>query len=94
MSVFAMKWNRIHHLTGHVWGNRFFSRLIDSLQEFLQVFQYIDDNPVKACQICNSADWKHGGLWHYRHGFKNIVDALPQWLAMLFPGHCQLVLGF
>ena len=24
MSVFAMKWNRIHHVTGHVWGNRFF----------------------------------------------------------------------
>lgn len=93
MSVFAMAWNRIRHQTGHVWGGRFFSRLIASLPEFIQVFRYIDDNPVKACQIGNPADWKHGGLWHFRQGLREIVDALPQWLALLFPGHCQLVLG-
>jgi hypothetical protein len=44
-------WNRIHNQTGHVWGGRFFSRMIASLSEFAQVFRYIDENPVKACQV-------------------------------------------
>jgi putative transposase len=31
MSVFAQRWNRHHGLRGHVWGERFFSRIIGSL---------------------------------------------------------------
>jgi putative transposase len=92
MSVFAMKWNRIHNITGHVWGGRFFSRLIASLLEFLQVFRYIDDNPIKACQTERADEWRHGGLWHFRQGLQEIVDALPPWLALLFPGHRTLAL--
>ena len=30
MSVFAMSYNRIHGLVGHVWGERFFSRIVSS----------------------------------------------------------------
>ena len=26
-------------------------------------------------------------------GIRDIVDALPQWVAIVFPGHNQLVLG-
>ncbi len=93
MSVFAMAWNRIHHVTGHVWGGRFFSRLISSLMEYIQVFKYIDDNPVKACQVVNAEGWKYGGLWHFRRGLRNIVDELPDWMGMVLPGHRVLVLG-
>jgi putative transposase len=93
MSVFAMAWNRIHHQTGHVWGGRFFSRLIASLQELMQVFRYIDANPVKACQVERADDWRHSGIWHFRRGLRDIVDALPEWLALLFPGHQTLVLA-
>jgi putative transposase len=93
MSVFAMAWNRIHHQTGHVWGGRFFSRLIASLLEFLHVFRYIDDNPVKACQVERADEWRYGGLWHMRRGLRDIVDDLPDWQTLLFPGHRTLAIS-
>jgi len=92
MSIFAMRWNRINKLTGHVWGGRFFSRLMESLMEFLQVFRYIDDNPVKACQVTQTYEWQHGGLWHRRTGVREIVDAIPEWLSLQFPEHQTLMI--
>ena len=92
MSVFAMRWNKIHHLCGHVWGGRFFSRLITSLPEFIQVFRYIDQNPVKACQVECPYEWRYGGLWHLRRGLLEIIDAIPEWVGVLFPGYWVLAL--
>jgi len=93
MSVFAMAWNRIHHLTGHVWGERFFSRVIESLMEFMQVFGYIDENPVKAGLVGNRQDWQFGGLWHRRTGRRGILEPLSLLIEVLFPGHRLLILG-
>jgi putative transposase len=53
MSVFAMAYNKIRGFTGQVWGSRFFSRIIASLREFMQVFEYIDENPVKAMRVAD-----------------------------------------
>ena len=92
MSVFAMSWNRIHKFSGHVWGERFFSRIIANLREYLQVFLYIDANPVKACQVGDSKDWNYGGLAHIRKGRRDIIDVVPPWLALIVPECRQLCL--
>lgn len=83
MSVFAMKYNQIHGLTGHVWGQRFFSRIIESLQEYLQISEYIDENPVKAGLVVSPEDWPYGGVSHRKGGFHDIVDPLPADLSSL-----------
>jgi REP element-mobilizing transposase RayT len=93
LGVFTMNYNRIHQTWGHFWGDRFFSRPIASLPEYLQVFKYIDDNPLKACQVERADEWRHGGLWHFRWGLRDILDALPEWLVLLFPGRWQLALA-
>ena len=66
MSVFAMAWNRINHLTGHVWGERFFSRIIQTFGEYIRVFGYIDENPVEAKQVSDIFKWRYDGLRHAR----------------------------
>ena len=87
MSVFAMAWNRIHRLTGHVWGGRFFSQVVESLREFVQIFGHIDQEPVKAGLADHPQDWRFGGLWHRRTGQRGILGK-PSWLVeMLFPVH-------
>ena len=48
LGVFAQLWNKKHNLSGHLWGDRFFSRIILGLLDFLRVFLYIDYNPVIA----------------------------------------------
>ena len=70
MSVFAMSYNRLFNHCGHVWGSRFFSRVLESLEEYVKVFEYIDNNPVKASLVDLGEDWKFGGLHHRRAGLK------------------------
>lgn len=92
LSVFAMAFNKIMGYTGHVWGDRFFSRIIASLREFLQVFEYIDDNPVKAGRVKDRRKWRWSGLWHNQTGCRDIVEKTAVWLMPFFPAHEQLLL--
>ena len=75
LSVFAMAWNRHHNISGHVWGTRFFSKLISSIAEYLQLFRYIDENPIKSGLVQRSEDWPYGGMWHITHGLRHIIDS-------------------
>lgn len=93
LSVFAMAFNRIHGYTGHVWGCRFFSRIMASFQHFAKVFEYLDNNPVEASQVEATGNWPHGGLWHHHHGIRGIVDELGEYASIAFPRHGQLLLG-
>jgi hypothetical protein len=94
MSVFAMAYNRTRNCTGHIWGSRFFSRIIQGLREFMQVFGYIDNNPVQASQIIDPRDWQYRGLRHDREGCADILEKRPgsEWCALLFPNHSPLML--
>lgn len=79
MSVFAMSWNRRHGLKGHVWGERFFSRIIRSVRDFLQVFEYIDLNPVAAGLARKDTDWKYSGKWHRTRDVWDVLDPILSW---------------
>ncbi len=92
MSVFAMAYNRIFGYTGHVWGERFFSRILSGFRELLAVFAYIDNNPVQASLIEDPRTWRFGGLWHNRTGCRDIVEVEPPWLPLAFPERGMLLL--
>jgi putative transposase len=90
LSVFVMRWNRAHGLHGHVWGERFFSRIISSESDWLHVFTYIDENPVRANLISHPWQWKNSGMWHHRAGMSDIVNGLNEIVLGVFPGHRRL----
>ncbi|MDR0442426.1 MAG: transposase [Treponema sp.] len=87
LSVFAMAWNRKHHMNGHVWGERFYSRIIAGMVDFLRVFIYIDENPVYAQLVDSSWMWRFGGLWHHHHGVADITDAPESLVLEYLPEH-------
>jgi putative transposase len=87
LGVFAMAYNRRMGLSGHVWGERFFSRIIEGLWDYLYVFGYIDSNPVKAGLARHGWLWEYGGLGHARRGWRHILDPAPEWVLLLFPDH-------
>jgi putative transposase len=91
LSVFAMKWNRLHGVKGHVWGERFFSRIIKGIEDFLNVFLYIDKNPVMAHLVKDAWDWKYGGIFHHRMGIADIVEMAETFILDIFPEHILLV---
>ena len=94
MSVFAMAYNRIYGFTGHVWGCRFYSRIIAGLRELVAVFEYVDENPVKANQVEDKRLWRYGGLWQSRSGCRDIVEEEPGWMGLVFPERCLLLLAY
>jgi putative transposase len=74
LSVFAMRYNKKMGYTGHVWGERFFSQIIDGIFQFIRTFLYINDNPVKANLVAQPNQWKYGGVYHFHHGRHDILD--------------------
>lgn len=83
MSVFAISYNKLHKLTGHVWGDRFFSHILSNIREYLRAFDYIDNNPVKAGLVKEKSSWIFGGLYHRCQGRWDIIDPPPLWLMMM-----------
>jgi REP element-mobilizing transposase RayT len=77
---FARKWNKIHGTDGHLWGERFYSRIIKDVDDFLKTDNYIEENPVKAGLVRKAHDWLFSGLFHRLHKIFSLVDPLDEWL--------------
>jgi putative transposase len=92
LSVFAMAWNRKHFASGHVWGERFFSKIIDSMREYVKTFMYVTQNPVRAQLVNRIDEWEFGGLWHFIIGSQEILGELPYFTSFLYHWHYRLVM--
>jgi REP element-mobilizing transposase RayT len=64
---FAKAWNKAHNRKRHVWEERFYSRIIKRITDFLRVREYIAENPVKAGLVEQAAEWIFGSLYHRLH---------------------------
>ena len=87
LGVFAQVWNKRHCLSGHLWGDRFFSRIIPGILDFLRVFLYIDYNPVIAGMVKQAEQWEYGGLWHRKKGLIDIIDLADPIVLEYLPEH-------
>ncbi|MDL2229746.1 transposase [Treponema sp. OttesenSCG-928-L16] len=84
LSVFARAWNKNHYVQGHVWGDRFYSKIINSFQAFIRTFDYITQNPVNARLVNNAWQWKESGLWHWISHRKELLGEPPPLIQILF----------
>ena len=73
-SVFAKAYNRIKGKSGHLWKERYFSKIIETTRQFIATFEYIVKNPVEAKLIQFAKDFRHSGLYHYLNKLKSIID--------------------
>jgi putative transposase len=80
---FAKKWNKAHNTKGHLWGERFFSRIIEDAKDFEHVSAYIDRNPVKAKLVWQETDWEFGGLSYWLRGIQGLIDE--------YTGECDIL---
>jgi REP element-mobilizing transposase RayT len=70
----AKRWNTIHGSTDHLWGDRFFARIVKEPRDYFKVMDYINQNPVKAGLALNPEDWKASGAYYIRNGIPGMVD--------------------
>jgi len=73
----AKRWNFIHGSIDHMWGERYYSRVIKDYKEYNNVMNYIDKNPVKEGYVLNPADWKESGAYYKAHDIEDFVDFYP-----------------
>ena len=66
LSVFAVKYNKIFHIFGHVWYDRFSSFILNTFQKLAQTFIYICENPVKAGIVRKSWEYPYSGIYYLR----------------------------
>ena len=74
LGVFAKHYNKHYNLKGHVWYDRFKSKIIESFQQLISTFEYISNNPVIAEIVENAEEYQYGALWFIRHRLFDIVE--------------------
>lgn len=92
LGVYTMTYNRVYLRWGHFWGSRYFSRTIGSLPEYLKIFHYIDQNPVKANLVNSICQWPWSGYVHNQTGNTVIVAIPPIYVLMLHPDRLPKIL--
>lgn len=74
LSVFAIRYNRLLGLHGHVWYDRFRSRVIENYRQLLATFVYVSENPVRAGIVDRPIAYRYSGVTYIRDGDYRIVD--------------------
>lgn len=81
LSVFAMRWNRLHGVTGHLWESRFGSKILDSMRHARQIVRYVEENPVRAGLVSRAELWPFSALWHRLRGWSYLAVLDPCGIA-------------
>ena len=68
LSVFAMRYNKLKGLEGHVFQGRYFSRIIETPEDYETVVKYIEQNPVEAKLVRNAQNWRYSSAWFRAQG--------------------------
>jgi putative transposase len=56
--IHAQLFNRRHGRTGHLFGDRFESRVVEGEEHFRRVCDYVHENPVAAGLCARAEDWR------------------------------------
>jgi REP element-mobilizing transposase RayT len=93
LSVFAVRYNKAFSLSGHLWHDRFGSKIIHNLRQFLVTFLYIAENPVRAGLAARPQNYRYNGVRFFKDGRFDILDPPGLLLRLLcpqFPGPLML----
>ena len=77
LGVFAQKYNRTFDLHGHVWYDRFKSKIIVDFRQYLHTFIYISNNPVKAGMVGSPGEFKFSGIQNLQKGIFDLMERPP-----------------
>ncbi len=83
-SVFAKTYNKKMGISGRLWKERYFSKIIETAKQFEKTFEYIVKNPVTAKLVNRAEDYPYGGLYQYLHKIEGIIDLQGEYIPALY----------
>lgn len=84
-TAYAKYFNAKYNMSGHFWGDRFHSTVVEEDRHLLTCLRYIDRNPVKAGLVKDPGNWHSSSFNYYAHGKPDEVLSLdwhPVYLEM------------
>ena len=81
-----MQYNRTLKIKGHVFYDRFHSKIIGDYRQYVATFIYITNNPVKAGIVSQPQDFEFNGVNFMKKGLHDVID--PPDLATLLMDPC------
>lgn len=72
-------------LIGHVWYDRFKSKIIQDFRQFLQTFDYISMNPVKSGLCMECGDYPFSGIKYLRQRVHDLLEPPDNYLYLVIP---------
>ncbi len=69
----AELFNKAQNRTGHLWGERFYSTIIDTVEYMRKVIRYVYGNPKKAGIVENPLDYENSTICFYAFGRQAFV---------------------
>ena len=64
---------------GHLYQGRYKSFFVQEDEHLLQLFKYIERNPLRAKLIEKAQDWKWSSIWRREYGDNKQKDLLDEW---------------
>lgn len=84
LSVFAKRYNTLRGIRGHLWYDRFRSKVILSMRQRWQTFLYIAENPVKAGKVSQAVDYEFGGVRFMLNGDTALLLKYEPYFALFY----------
>lgn len=93
LSVFALRFNKCFNRSGHFWGERFFSRIIESFYDYLRTYTYIDNNPYAAGLASKNDTLEFSGAYELKTGNRRLITCFSPTLLQLFLKYDELLIS-
>ncbi len=77
----TQRWHSQHKSTGsgHLYQGRYKSFLVQEDEHLLQLFKYIERNPLRAKLVNRAEDWRYSSLWTREYGSDKQKKLLDNW---------------
>jgi putative transposase len=89
LSVFAVRYNKVYKYRGHLWYDRFKSKIIADYWQFLNTFVYISNNPVRAGLCSHPLDYPFSGITHIINDKFHLVEKPDLVLQKIIENYLQ-----
>jgi REP element-mobilizing transposase RayT len=79
LSCFAVQYNSFNNISGHLWQDRYKSKIMDDIKQFLATLLYVSQNPVMAGLARKASAYGYVAAWHICKDSHGILDPpIPQ----------------
>lgn len=89
----TQRWHSSHKTTGsgHLYQGRYKSFLVKTSEYLIQLFRYVERNPLRAKLVKNAEDWKWSSLRRRERGNNRQKELLSEWPVEIPVDYLNLV---